>query len=259
MTGNEFNQKLHAGELLLGTAITNPSPIWTKLAKDLELDFVFIDSEHWPFTRNELANLCQIYGAMGIIPMVRIPHPDATLACMTLDAGAWGIVAPYVESVEQVQELVGAVKYSPLKGKVLLDGLQFDHWKSATRQYLDNRNAHRSVIVNIESIPAIENLSQLAAVPGVDALLIGPHDLSISLGIPEQYDHPLFEENAEKIIETARANGLGAGIHSWWSIKHEKALMKKGLNLLVHASDFIAAKTKLSHDFEVLRRIESPH
>jgi len=254
MTGTEFRQKLITGERLLGTCFTQASPHWVSIASELRLDFVFIDNEHIPLGREQTANLCRIFGGMGIPPIVRVPAPDPVLACVALDGGAWGVIAPYVETVEQVRQLVGAVKYAPLKGEVLRAGLLESKWLPETKQFLDERNAGRSVIINIESTPALERLDTLAAVPGLDAFLIGPHDLSINLGVPQQYDHPLFLESVTRIIQTARKHGIGAGVHAWWSVEQERAWLEQGLNLLIHASDYMAARVKLSDDFKKIRQ-----
>ncbi|MBN1352959.1 aldolase [candidate division KSB1 bacterium] len=254
MTGSEFNSKLHRGELLLGTAITTASPYWGKLSQELGLDFVFIDNEHHPFSREQIAMLCQLMTACGIVPVVRILRPDPALASAAIDAGALAVVAPYVERIAEAQELVGAVKFGPLKGDLLNRGLSQNDWIPEAKQYLDERNQHRSVILNIESVPALEKLDELAAVPGVDALLIGPHDLSISLGLPEAYEHPIFREKLAHIIRTARAHNLGAGIHSWSTTEDEKEWIGMGLNLLVHWSDYQAAKVKLGEDLKTLRK-----
>lgn len=253
MTGKEFKEKLHQGEKLFGTCITQPSPLWTKIAREIKLDFVFIDTEHWPFSDQEVTSLCQIYQNMGIVPVVRIAHPNPNLASRALDWGALGVVAPYVETRAQVLDLVGAVKYAPLKGGTLEKGLLKNQWLPETREFVTRLNEQRSAIINIESTTALKNLSQLVTVPGLDALLIGPYDLSISLGVPVQYEHPTFLEAVATIITTARANGLGAGIHSWWSIEQDRNWMSMGLNLLIHASDYIAARVKLSADMKALR------
>ena len=253
MTGKQFKEKLRNGDKLFGTCLTQPSPLWSKIFIDLNLDFVFIDNEHQPFSRNDIAQLCQIYTNAGIIPIVRIPRPDPFLACMAVDSGALGVVAPYIETVKQVKELVGAMKYSPLKGKMLDNGLEDQQWKKSTKTFLEHKNQDRIVIINIESVPALENLSNLAAVPGLDGLLIGPYDMVLNMGIPTQYDHPRFLKAVKKVIQTAKDNGIGAGIHAWWSVEQEKEYLDLGLNFLIHSSDYFAAMTKLKNDFKYLK------
>jgi len=254
MTGKQFKEKLHNGERLFGTALTQPSPLWSEIYKNIKLDFVFIDNEHWPFSRNDIANLCQIYSNAGIVPIVRIPRPDPSLACMAVDSGALGIVAPYIEKVDQVKDLVGAVKYSPLKGNVLQSALKKNEWNETTKSFIEEKNENRIVIINIESIPALENLSNLAAIPGLDGLLIGPYDMVLNMGIPNQYDHQKFLDAINKVVQIARENRIGAGIHAWWGVEQEKEIVDMGVNMLIHASDYFATMTFLKNDFALLKR-----
>jgi 4-hydroxy-2-oxoheptanedioate aldolase len=253
MTGKEFIKKLRSGEYLFGTRITSSLPPWTKLPQELNLDFVFIDGEHCSLTSREIALLCQINYSAGIVPMVRIPEPNPIYASLAIDWGALSIVAPYVEDVEQVIKLVGAVKCKPLKGKVLQDGLIYNQWNPKTKEYLEQHNKEHSLIINIESVPALNNMDKLFSVKGLDGVLIGPHDLSISLGIPEQYEHPLFYESIEKIVNTARLHGLGAGIHTRWKVKSDQKWLKIGLNLIVHIEDYEAAKFKFIDDLTIMK------
>jgi 4-hydroxy-2-oxoheptanedioate aldolase len=115
-----LKEKLNSGRRVYGTAIASHSTGWAEVVRLSNLDFVFIDTEHIPLGRETVANMCARYAGMGIAPMVRIPSPDPNAACMALDGGASAIVAPYIESPEDVRALVGAVKYRPLKGKKLL-------------------------------------------------------------------------------------------------------------------------------------------
>ena len=89
------------------------------------------------------------------------------------------------------------------------------------------RNRNTSLIINVESVPALERLDELCSVDGLDAVLIGPHDLTVSLDIPEQYEHPRFIEAALRILRTARAHGIGAGIHSWTTLDQELFFLRE--------------------------------
>src|SRR4029079_10449539 len=107
------------------------------------------------------------------------------------------------------------------------------------RTYVEQRGAERILIANIESVPAIENLHEICSIEGLDAVLIGPHDLSCSLGIPEQYDHPRFDAAVKEIFRIAREHRLGAGTFSWpsLSLEGELQLARNGANLIIHGSD----------------------
>ncbi|MBM4043311.1 MAG: aldolase [Planctomycetes bacterium] len=274
MTGRELVAALHGGRRVYGTCITAPSPRWPGVAKGLGLDFVFIDTEHVAQDRERVAWMCGAFRGLGIAPVVRIPEPDPYQACMVFDAGAEGVIAPYVETAAQVRALAGAAKLRPLKGKRLADRLSAVGGASLPREeergarrprphsealepelesYLAERNAGSALIVNIESTPAIAALDEILAVPGLDAVLIGPHDLTCSLGIPEQYRHPRFDEAVRTIVRKARAAGVGAGIHYWLGTDQEISWAKDGLNLLIHSTDSVLFAGALRADLATVK------
>jgi 2-keto-3-deoxy-L-rhamnonate aldolase RhmA len=255
MTGREIIQALHQGRYVYSSAMVSTSPLWPALVKQAGLDFVFVDTEHVPLDRQTLSWICQTYQALGLPSVVRIPCNDPFEACKVLDAGASGVIGPYVETADQVRALVGAVKLRPLKGHRLHDALR--DRKSLEPEllaYLDERNCDKILIANIESVPAIENLDDICSVPGLDAVLIGPHDLSCSLGIPEQYEHPRFKEAVQTIFRIARGHGLGAGIHYWLGLEAEVAFARSGGNLVMHSSDLFTFSQTLRKEIEQLRK-----
>jgi 4-hydroxy-2-oxoheptanedioate aldolase len=255
MNPAELKSALRAGRRVYGTLIVSPSPRWPDTVAKLGLDFVFIDTEHIALDRAALSWMCQTYRALGLAPVVRIPSPDPYAACMTLDGGAAGVVAPYVETVDQVQALRGAVKLRPLKGERLAAALRDDRTvEPELSTYLDRANADSLLVINIESTPARARLDELLRVPGVDAVLIGPHDLSCSLGIPERYDDPRFEAAVLDIIRRARAAGVAAGIHWWGAPGRFAAWIEAGLNLIVCSADITAMRDKLGADIGALRQ-----
>ena len=251
---NNLLKKLNAGQIIYGTCMVSTAPIWSKTLAQSPLDYVFLDTEHIPMDRNELTMLCQVYEAMGLPTIVRIPYPDPFLACMAKDAGATGVLAPYVEDVEQVKQIVGATKYRPLKGKRLnqfLDGT--GTLDPEVIRYLQKFNEGSLCLVNIESIPAVENLSSLLDVSGLDAIIIGPHDLSINMGLPEQYEHPEFEKIVRQIIQQAREKGIAVGIHFPGNTDYQIKWIKEGLNIVLHGSDLIMFKQKLNEDITKIK------
>ncbi len=255
MNGRDIIQNLHQGRRVFSSAIVATSPLWPNLVKQTGIDFVFVDTEHTPIDRQTLSWICQTYQALGVPPVVRIPCNDPFEACKALDAGAGGIIGPYVETADQVRGLVGAVKWRPLKGRRLNDALRDPNTLGPElREYLEKRNGEKILIANIESVPAIENLHDICAVPGLDAVLIGPHDLSCSLGIPEQYNHPRFDEATRTIFRIAREHKVGAGIHYWLGLEQEITWSKAGGNLVMHSSDLAAFSRTLKSEIEQLRK-----
>jgi 4-hydroxy-2-oxoheptanedioate aldolase len=254
MKGRDIRRALHSGQRVYSTAVTAPSPRWPGLLKKAGTDFVFIDSEHTPLGREMLSWMCQAYASLGIPPVVRIPSPDPYEAAKVLDGGAGGIIGPYVETADQVRALAGAARWRPLKGARLQDALRdAGTLEPQLRKYLEDRNDDTLLIVNIESVPAIENLDEILSVPGLDSVLIGPHDLSCSLGIPEQYGHPRFDEAVRTIFRKARQHNVGAGIHFWESLEKEVEWSKAGGNLVMHSSDISLFGQHLQHELEKLR------
>ncbi|MFN8347403.1 MAG: aldolase/citrate lyase family protein [Spirosomataceae bacterium] len=254
-TTPDLLQKLKNGQNVYGTCFTSTGPMWPAAVKRAGLDFVFIDTEHIPLDRAELAKMCQIFRALGITPIVRIPEPNPFLACQVIDGGALGVVAPYLEYAAQIRELVGAVKFRPLKGEKLQRYLNGTEAMTETLQaYISTHNASNICIANIESVPALERLDELLSVPGLDAVFIGPHDLSVSLGLPEQYDHPDFEAAVRSIIHQTRAKGLSIGIH--FSLEPERQIkwMKEGVNIVVHSFDVALFSQRLQHDMNLIKK-----
>jgi 4-hydroxy-2-oxoheptanedioate aldolase len=233
---SSFAEKLRSGDMVFGTLIVSPSPMWPKVLENSGLDFVFIDTEHIALDRAQVSWMCQTYSRIGLPPIVRIPSPDPFEATKMLDGGAAGIIAPYVETAEQAQALRGAVKLRPIKGHRLAERLANSTFEPELESYISKRN-EQALILNIESVPAIQALDQILAVPGIDAVLIGPHDLSCSLGVPEQYDHPKFREAARAIFQKARTAGIGAGIHFWGEPEQQAAFIQDGANMIIHSAD----------------------
>lgn len=253
MNSRDLLAALRSGKRVYGTLIVSPSPRWPQAVKQTGADFVFIDTEHIALGRAELSWMCRAYDALGLPPLVRIPSPDPFEATKVLDGGAAGVIAPYIETVEQVQALRGAVKCRPLKGKKLTGMLDGGGCEPELSDYIRQRCANNMLIVNIESVPAIEALDDILQVPGLDAVLIGPHDLSCSLGVPEQYGHPRFLEAVRAIIHKARAAGIGAGIHFWGSLETEIDFLREGANLLIHSSDIDLFAKHLTAELATLR------
>jgi 4-hydroxy-2-oxoheptanedioate aldolase len=147
------------------------------------------------------------------------------------------------------------VKLRPLKGQLLVEALE---GKAALEpdlsSYLEERNQAGVLMINIESTPAIEALDEILSVGGVDAVIVGPHDLSCSLGIPEKYQHPRFEEAIGTIIHKSRAHGVGVGVHAFWeSIPQEIEWARLGANVILHSVDVLLFRKALVAELRQIR------
>jgi 2-keto-3-deoxy-L-rhamnonate aldolase RhmA len=249
-----FQEALHEGRPLYGTLVTSTSPKSLEAVAGLDLDCVMIDTEHIPLGWHDLGWMCHAYRGLGIVPIVRIPRADPFDACRVLDMGAGGIVAAYIETAAEVAALRGATKLRPVKGRKLDDVLSGRApLDGELADYVAKRNASNILLVNIESVAAVEALDQILAVPGLDGVLIGPHDLSCSLGHPEQYDHPVFEKTIHEIITKARAHKVGVGVHNLPMLEQEIKWRRAGLNLILHRSDVTLFRRGLHENLASIR------
>lgn len=260
MRGELIREKLHRGERVYGTHVCSlTNPLTAKMESELPFDFIFVCNEHMPIDRTETAMICQFYAVQGISPIVRIPYPEPHWAAMALDAGAQGIVAPYVETIDEVKALVGAVKYRPIKGQFLRDILDARRRpKQKTIDFLNEFNRDNYLIIGVESVEAVRRLDELLAVPGVDGVFMGPHDLTVSLEIPTEYDHPEFIALVEDVIRRSRQKGLGVGLHTQLpNLPPErlKRFLDLGMNWLLNGADITAMRQSMDGQFAHLRKL----
>lgn len=256
MNALELKEAFKSGRRTYGTMTVASSSLWVSQIKRLNLDFVFIDTEHVPLDRAVISWMCQAYRALDVAPLVRVTSPDPFQATSFLDGGAAGIIVPYVETAEQATLMRGAVKMRPLRGKLLRDILDGKtEFPGDLKAYIEQHNREHILILNIESQPAIEALDEILEVPGIDAVLIGPHDLSCSLGVPEQYHHPKFENAVREVFQKARAKNIGAGAHFWAGLDQQISWAKEaGMNVIVHRADILNFVESMSRELDEIRQ-----
>src|SRR5438067_2096731 len=248
MQGDLFRQKLKSGERVYITHVVSlGNPIGAALNTGLNIDGVFICTEHMPMDRTEVSMMCQFYALHGISPMVRIPYPCPRLAAMAIDGGAQGVVVPYVERVEDVKALVGAVRYRPIKGEIL-DNILSGRTKpnEKLQSFWKRFNQHNYLIIGIESVPAIRRLEELVSIEGVDGVFLGPHDITCSMGIPEEYEHPDFIRTVCDIVKRCRKAGVGVGIQADLADAKNKPFLDAGMNFMFHIADVIKMRTVMN-------------
>ena len=241
MKGAELREKMRSGERVYGTMTSLArNPRWAAAFGRLGFDYVIVDTEHSPTGRSEAADLAVAFLGARVCPILRVKDSEPHATVMGLDAGFHGVLVPYCETPEEVRAVVHAARLGPLKGR--LHDRARDAGESPspeTRQYLEQRNKDVVVIVGIESVPAMENLEKILDVGGIDAIFIGPNDLSVSLGVPDQYTHPRFVEATDYIISTAQARGIPAGGH-WQTPEQVHFWMGKGSRWILYSSDMRA-------------------
>jgi len=258
--GSEIRQRLRQGLRVYGTHVASlMNPVAAKMSTQMELDFAFICTEHMPLDRTEVSMMCQLYAAHGISPIVRVPSPDPTAISMALDGGAEGITVPYVETVEEVRRCAGAIRYRPIKGKLLRDAMDGQTDLSAkTQQFLEQFNRSRYLIIGVESVAAIDNLENLLAAGEVDGVFLGPHDITTSMGIPTEYDNPLFLDLVEDVVRRCRKCNVGVGLHTNLLKLGEdvaQRFLDAGMNWLIHAADITVMHDAMNAQLGRLRQL----
>ena len=254
MNGFEMKAALKDGQRVYGAMfVTTRVGDGDDRLRDMGLDYVIVDNEHAPYSRSETADWIRKLAAGGIVPIVRVPIPASHYVTMALDAGAQGVLTPYVETVEQVREVAAAAKLMPLKGEAVDRAIESGEFPSKeTRRFLEERNRNNVLIIGIESVAAMERLDDLISVPGVDAAFVGPNDLTIQLGCPAQYHDPKYLEAVDRIYDTCKARSIPLVIH-FFTYEMAEPWIAKGVRLVLFGSDRDGIADKMQTDFAHLR------
>lgn len=254
MDGATLKKTLKDGGHVFGCMLAAMSSTrFAAMFKGSTLDFAIIDNEHAARDRAENQLLCTMLRQAEIAPVIRVPIPKAEWVAMALDAGASGILVPYCETVEEVEAVVAAVKWHPLKGEYLKRAVRENILPSdASREYLEQNQKHRFIIIGIESEPAYERLDDLLAVGGIDGVFIGPHDMSTSLGIPNDYTNPRYTSVVKDIIDRCEAVGVPVLVHQM-TLETSKQAIELGSRFVLHSMEAIILQRAMQSEFSQLR------
>ncbi len=200
-------------------------------------DFVFIDMEHGNYSMETVADLIRGAKSAGIAPVIRVPHLETHFISRVLDAGAEGIMVPMTSTREQAEAIVRYSKYTPIgqRGFGTQTG-QTDYKPLKAVEFMKEANENTLIIAQIETREAIENIDSILSVAGVDVGLIGPNDLSISLGIPDQMGSEVLKKAIDKVVEIAKKRKKATGIHIG-NIEAIKTWRAKGMTVLAYSTD----------------------
>lgn len=255
MDGRTLKDKLIKGETVYGTFFqhaTNPAMV--DFLPEGALDFVIVTPEHTALDLAEFLPVRYALASKGIACLARTHSrdpDDISKVCDSFD----GVVVPYVEGVEHAKRLAAAAVYRPLKGRALDRVLSEGKWPSdATRRYVaEERCADTVFVPMIESVAAVEELDAICSIPGVHALFVGPNDLTVNMGIPNEYDHPDLIATLQRIIDVGNRHHVAAGC---WFGKPEQALrtIRQGARFVVFSNDGLMLQYAMSTAFGQLRK-----
>ena len=211
----KLKQKIKNAELTIGSWITLGNTSVAEIMANAGYDWLVVDLEHTTISVEQAGELIRTIELSGISSLVRLTNNDESQIKRMLDAGARGIVVPMVKSASDAKYAVAATRYPPLGNRGV--GLaRAQCYGSSFHDYFSwqaDTNDGPIVVVQIEHIDAVNNLKDILSVKGVDAFIIGPYDLSCSMGIPGEFDNPQFTDVMKNIIETGDKLGAVSGIH----------------------------------------------
>ncbi|MGB5746978.1 MAG: aldolase/citrate lyase family protein [Desulfobacterales bacterium] len=207
---SDFRKRLLRGDVLVGTLITIPSAEVAEILAAVGFDWLFIDTEHSPFNAQGAQTILQAAG-QSCACVVRVPANDEVWIKKALDIGADGIIAPQVNSAADAEAIVRMCKYPP--GGTRGVGIGRAHkYGLGFNEYMERANSEIAVILQAETTEALKNISEIVKVPGIDAIFIGPYDLSASLGKMGQLTDPEVKQAMETIAKACKNAGVRLGI-----------------------------------------------
>jgi len=212
---NRLKQRLRGDGAVFGCILQHlRSAEIPRLLAAAGFDFVFIDAEHGGFGVETIHDAIQNAVRGGITPLVRVAELTYALVARTLDLGAEGIILPRVEDPARLREAVGWTRFPPEGTRGFgIAPPRLDYEAATLPEVIAHMNSNLVVVVQFESRTAIDRCDELLAVPGIDVALVGPADLSISLGVPGEFDHPQVVAAIEKLAAACRRAGIAPGIH----------------------------------------------
>ncbi len=246
----DFRKRLQAQETLIGTMVTLPVPSIAEILAELGFDWLFVDGEHGPLETREILAILQAVGDR-LACLVRVPGSEEAPIKKALDLGAEGIIVPQVNTAEQAARVVQYARYAPVGSRGV--GLARAHgYGLRFQEYLEKANERVTVIVQAEHVQAVENMESIVKVEGIDAVLLGPYDLSASLGRMGRIDDPSVIEAIEQVTRTCQAAGIPLGYFGV-SAQAVRPYIERGYSLIAAGVDTLMIAGAARHLLKDLR------
>lgn len=216
MKPNLVKQALREGKFQLGVNFGQfRSPEIAKMLAAAGFHWAFLDTEHGGFDLETVQDICRVANLAGLCPLVRVADIQYALVARALDCGAQGVIFPRVESPELLATAVSWARFPPdgVRGYGLM-AVHIGYEKAGFSEIIRHTNDNTMVVLQIETQRAVEARRELLAVPGLDAVMVGPADLSISLGVPGEFLHPKVVEAVEMVRDACLEAGVAPGIQT---------------------------------------------
>lgn len=245
-----FKKRLQNKETLVGVLLSLPSPEIAEIMTLSGFDWLFIDLEHGPMDFLACQRMIQAAGGQSEC-LVRVPENSESAIKKALDIGAAGIIAPKVNSAEEAQNIVSYAKYAP-QGQRGVGAARAQGYGLHFSEYVGRANEDLLVVIQIEHIEGVNDIDKIVAVPGIDVIFIGPYDLSASMGLDGQVDHPRVLEAIDRVEQACAKHNLPMGYFGM-SPEAVKPYRDKGYQLITCGTDAGFLASGASETIKALR------
>jgi len=250
---NQLKAAVSTGARAVGAWCSLPTPFSAELVAGLGVDYVVIDMQHGLAAYSDLVAMLQAMAASAVTPMVRIPHRDFALAQRALDAGAQGLICPMVNDAADCAEAVGSCRYPPQGAR--------SYGPIRARLHLgpDPVHANQEILclVQIETVEAVRNLSEILSFPGIDGVYVGPSDLALTHGLPVGTRSEEMEKLLSKIVAACREAGRIAGVHAFSGAAARRGL-ERGFTMVTVCSDVISLRAGYLRELAIASQTDPP-
>ncbi len=245
---NRAKHMLSEGLLALGMGLRQARTVdIAQIALVCDFDWLFIDMEHNSMDMDTAAQICAGALAVGVTPMIRVPAHEPFHSTRLLDTGAQGIVVPHVDNAEQARRVVDFCRFPPLGHRSIPGSLPQTRFAVLpVTETVELINRETMVVVMIETVEGLRNVDAIAAVPGVDALLVGCTDMAAEMGITGQLGHARVKEVIDRVCQACERHGKVAGVGGVYDEALMREYVGKGARLILSGSDlaFLMAGAK---------------
>jgi 2-keto-3-deoxy-L-rhamnonate aldolase RhmA len=250
---NKALERLRAGELSIGVGLRQARTVDTgKIMKTCGYDWLFVDMEHNTMSIDTAVQVCVAAQDAGVTPLVRVPGFQHFHASRVLDGGAQGIVVPHVDTPEVARQMVSACRYPPVGHRSVTGALpQIDFRSHPLGEATTAINAATLLVLMIETPLGVENAEAIAAIDGVDALLVGTNDLCMEMGIAGEVGHPRVLEAQQKVIDACAKRGKFPGLGGVYDQALMQRYIEMGMRLILAGNDlsFMMAGARARAEF----------
>jgi len=250
---NRIKQKVKENKLVLGSWLALAHPSIAEIMAKAGFDFIVIDMEHSGIGIADAQLMIQIIELSGSTPLVRVPSNDEVIIKRVMDAGSHGVVVPMVNSKADAEKAVASVRY-PLKGKRGVGLARAQGYGSDFEGYIKTAENETLVVAQIEHRDAVEHIEEILSVDGIDAVIIGPYDMSGSYGIPGRFDDKIMIDAQAKVLKAAIKAGKPAGTHIVKpDIAKCRERIKEGYKFIAYGVDMIFLGEQIRKDVPLLK------